>query len=514
MDTARFFCLEQAQPSPVSEHTGHKLKSLFGADIAPNTQWLIAIAVILCLLVILWLFLHSFANGKLRIKGQGNTRNRQPRLGVVDMFDLDRQRQLVLIRRDNVEHLILIGGSSDVVVESHIIRSGIRAPAPQPATEIMQDFLPENIMPAAKASTREPAQISVQIPSPQIVETKPADAAVPVTVQATVAAALATQAISSLSAQQAAKPVSPPAPASVQTSAPAQTPVMPIAPKFSPLTDNSSKPTEGQIDDMSRQLEEALKRPFAAVRPSQAANQEAPSQPAAKPVVKDEEKPAAPVQMQVPPPIAPKAELKPDQKPAITPQAKPAAPVTALPAPVAEQLAPKQADLSPQPIMPKAVATPAAAAVPMAQAPAAKHATASDDFDLEKALAQALEVPAAEPPKTQPMQSSAPSAAAAPSLAPAKPLWPAAPETAMPAPVAAEAPAAARQAETRPVTAALASAVAAPVAAAASAAIAVPEKKAEEPTLGKAEADPFSLDSIESEFARLLGRDPAPPAKS
>jgi hypothetical protein len=43
-------------------------------------------------------------------------------LGVVDAFDLDRQRQLVLVRRDNVEHLILIGGPNDLLVETAIIR--------------------------------------------------------------------------------------------------------------------------------------------------------------------------------------------------------------------------------------------------------------------------------------------------------------------------------------------------------------------------------------------------------
>ncbi len=48
---------------------------------------------------------------------------RQPRLGIVDAYDLDRQRQLVLVRRDNVEHLIMIGGPTDVVIESSIVRT-------------------------------------------------------------------------------------------------------------------------------------------------------------------------------------------------------------------------------------------------------------------------------------------------------------------------------------------------------------------------------------------------------
>ena len=57
-------------------------------------------------------------------------RARQPRLGIVDVYDLDRQRQLILLRRDNVEHLLLIGGPNDVVVENNIVRvPGARLPA-------------------------------------------------------------------------------------------------------------------------------------------------------------------------------------------------------------------------------------------------------------------------------------------------------------------------------------------------------------------------------------------------
>ncbi len=54
---------------------------------------------------------------RLRVPGG---RTRQPRLGLVDAFSLDGQRQLVLIRRDNIEHLVMIGGPNDVLVELQI----------------------------------------------------------------------------------------------------------------------------------------------------------------------------------------------------------------------------------------------------------------------------------------------------------------------------------------------------------------------------------------------------------
>lgn len=50
-------------------------------------------------------------------------RNRQPRLQIMDAASLDPRRRLVLVRRDNVEHLILIGGTNDVVVEQSIVRN-------------------------------------------------------------------------------------------------------------------------------------------------------------------------------------------------------------------------------------------------------------------------------------------------------------------------------------------------------------------------------------------------------
>ena len=50
-------------------------------------------------------------------------RNRQPRIAVMDSATIDARRRLVLVRRDNIEHLILIGGPTDVVVEQNILRN-------------------------------------------------------------------------------------------------------------------------------------------------------------------------------------------------------------------------------------------------------------------------------------------------------------------------------------------------------------------------------------------------------
>ena len=44
----------------------------------------------------------------------------EPRLGVVEQASIDSRRRLVLIRRDDVEHLIMTGGPVDLVIEDGI----------------------------------------------------------------------------------------------------------------------------------------------------------------------------------------------------------------------------------------------------------------------------------------------------------------------------------------------------------------------------------------------------------
>jgi len=45
---------------------------------------------------------------------------RERRLAISEVLAVDGRRRLVLVKRDAVEHLVLIGGTSDVVVERGI----------------------------------------------------------------------------------------------------------------------------------------------------------------------------------------------------------------------------------------------------------------------------------------------------------------------------------------------------------------------------------------------------------
>jgi hypothetical protein len=94
---------------------------MFEEIVAQNgTKFLIAAAAVLvgllCLALVLWIMRGRPSSPFIR-----GGRNRTPRLAVLDAAAIDTRRRLVLIRRDEVEHLIMIGGPTDIVIESRII---------------------------------------------------------------------------------------------------------------------------------------------------------------------------------------------------------------------------------------------------------------------------------------------------------------------------------------------------------------------------------------------------------
>src|SRR5260221_2444886 len=89
------------------------------------------IAVLALIGVAAWL-VRRFATNRL---GANTQRGRMPRLAVIDAAAVDGRRRLVLVRRDNVEHLLMIGGPTDIVVEPNIVRAtaGRDQPPQRPA---------------------------------------------------------------------------------------------------------------------------------------------------------------------------------------------------------------------------------------------------------------------------------------------------------------------------------------------------------------------------------------------
>ncbi len=115
--------------------------------------------LILLFLAVYWLFGRA-ASSKLIAGG----RNRKPRLAVIDVAAIDSRRRLVLIRRDDVEHLVMIGGPGDVVIEQ-----GIRRKPPE--SRIAPEFS-EPRPPAVEAPRASPVAVSPQ-PQPRAPEPVP-----------------------------------------------------------------------------------------------------------------------------------------------------------------------------------------------------------------------------------------------------------------------------------------------------------------------------------------------------
>src|ERR1041385_9033175 len=92
---------------------------------------IIAFVVALALIGVFAWGLRRYASSRL---GANTNRGRMPRLAVIDAAAVDGRRRLVLVRRDNVEHLLMIGGPSDLVVEPNIVRAVSTRAAPREQT--------------------------------------------------------------------------------------------------------------------------------------------------------------------------------------------------------------------------------------------------------------------------------------------------------------------------------------------------------------------------------------------
>jgi hypothetical protein len=95
-------------------------ETLFGAETPLAVRVIIAAVVVFALIGLTAWLVRRFGADRL---GAHGLRNRQPRLAVIDAAAVDGRRRLVLIRRDNVEHLLMIGGPTDVVIEPNIVRA-------------------------------------------------------------------------------------------------------------------------------------------------------------------------------------------------------------------------------------------------------------------------------------------------------------------------------------------------------------------------------------------------------
>ncbi|WP_254493577.1 flagellar biosynthetic protein FliO [Bartonella sp. B1099] len=92
------------------------LSEQIGTSAANITISFLFFIITITALIIIILFLRRLNMGRYNT----NRKKSLSRLALCEAISLDRTRRLVLVRCDNKEHLLLIGGLTDVVVESDI----------------------------------------------------------------------------------------------------------------------------------------------------------------------------------------------------------------------------------------------------------------------------------------------------------------------------------------------------------------------------------------------------------
>lgn len=127
------------------------MSGLFGWELPTPVNFVIAFVFVLLLIGAAAWLVRRFGT----TQTEALTRGRQPRLAVVDFAQVDSRRKLVIIRRDNVEHLVMIGGPSDVLIETNIVRAASAANRDAPAARNGAD-------PARNGASPDPTQWPLQ----------------------------------------------------------------------------------------------------------------------------------------------------------------------------------------------------------------------------------------------------------------------------------------------------------------------------------------------------------------
>lgn len=135
--------------NPVLSQSGLRLRKDARGNARGLTMWdaifYLSIVLFLAVAMIGGAFLvRSKLTGGSPMQAMGGLFGPKPerRLGISEQFNIDSRRRLILIRRDNVEHLIMTGGPVDVLIEQNI-------PAPPP-----REYAPSAAPPSSAVSSR------------------------------------------------------------------------------------------------------------------------------------------------------------------------------------------------------------------------------------------------------------------------------------------------------------------------------------------------------------------------
>ena len=81
-------------------------------DFTEYQEYAIYALVVLGVLILLLMLIRTIGS---KVRGKQGSR-----LGISEYYEIDKTRRLVLIRRDDIEHLVMIGGPQDIVIEPGI----------------------------------------------------------------------------------------------------------------------------------------------------------------------------------------------------------------------------------------------------------------------------------------------------------------------------------------------------------------------------------------------------------
>jgi hypothetical protein len=146
-------------------------EDIAGPGYANAIMWTLVALVALGVVMLLVKIVRKVSGGSFSSSGSYRSR-----LAVMDAAEVDTQRRLVLVRRDEVEHLIMIGGPTDIVIEQNITGPGRSAPQPATAAPVAERHAePVRAEPAVVSSPvvdhREPSPAPVRRPvEPPVVE--------------------------------------------------------------------------------------------------------------------------------------------------------------------------------------------------------------------------------------------------------------------------------------------------------------------------------------------------------
>ena len=242
------------------------MNSLFGVELPTSVNFVIAFAFVLLLIGAAAWLVRRF--GATRIDAAA--RGRQPRLAVIDSAAVDGRRKLVIIRRDNVEHLLMIGGPSDVVVETNIVRGAAvatrdaparnGAPETMPRAMPMPDPTPWPLQPEPAPAPAPIQQRAPRMPSDDAWQTSSAEPAVMPPPVPEVRPVRPADTLAGL-AEELAGPSEPVAARPVQVQPSQIQPARVAAPQ--PSAAQPSPAADQSLAEMAQRLEAALRRPMA-----------------------------------------------------------------------------------------------------------------------------------------------------------------------------------------------------------------------------------------------------------